>query len=362
MSYDFRLTLPRPRGTRGPKNKVTSGADRIAAAAEILRRHEPEIAIVGDEDGFVAHSPELGEVHVDVRAIRLGLSMGSEPRAVYTAIHGLMGRFDGAGYAAEDPQLRRGTVEYHPEFATFMAQYREHFDCSEAEFLRWCHGETPPEWAERDARRIAGEAGAAQLPRDGRIPYPEQRAMEADALWSHLQEVVARNDAAIEALGLAPYLDDLATAQAARFEGYRRPPGRWYESLMASPWYQGSSLHYEALVLGLLRQRGHPLAMAGCPQRYSLSTPTAGSETPADWKALVDDITPLLRDQGLIHRPPLVTRVGADACVTYDGMEADAIHRVAWTRVTAVSRRVEARLRYGVEGAREDVVVHDGGG
>ncbi len=359
MSYDFRLKLPR---TRAGRSGAAAVPDRVAAAADVLRRHEPEVVIDGDEDGFVARSAELGEVHVDARTIRLGLSMGSEPRAVYAAIHGLLRRFDGAGYEAEDPQLMRGRVDYDPDFATFMAQYREHFDCSEAEFRQWCRGETPPEWAARDARRADGEQRAARLPNDGRIPHAEQRAMDNDALWAHLLDVVARNDGAIAALGIGPYLDDLATAQAARFEGYQRPPGRWFESLMNAPWYQGSSLHYEALVLNLLWQRNHPPAMAGCPQRYTLSTPAAPSGTSSDWQALINSITPLLRDQGLIHRPPMASRIGDEVCVMFDGIDAAAIHRVAWPLAVAFPRRILARLRFGIDGATEDLVEHPGVG
>lgn len=119
-------------------------------------------------------------------------------------------------------------------------------------------------------------------------------------------------------------------------------------------------LHYEAQTLTLLWYRKHPAALAMCPQRYTLSTPTPDGRTPDDWKALIQRITPRLCEQSLLHRPPQPLVLGYSPSVTFDGDDIDAIHRIAWPIVTTSTRRIQATLRRGIDGAPEDVVVHAG--
>lgn len=358
MSYDFFLTLPKARGNQAGQ----APADRVSRALAILRQQEPGIVTEPNPSGVTALSEQLGDIDITPDQIRMSLSTSSDPRALYTRIHGLMTRFAGEGYVAEDPQLSRGTVVHHPDFAVFMAQYREHFRCGDGEFAQWCRGEVRQE-ATRAPSRTQYERLAGQLPRGVPLHHAEQRALSADALWDHLQDIVRQNDAAIAALDLRPYFDTLAAELQGRNPCYRAPrgiPGRWYESLFFTPWFQGSLLHYETQTLTLLWYRKHPAAMAICPQRYTLATPTPDGRTPDDWKTLIQRITPLLREQGLLHRPPQPLVVGLSPSVTFDGDDVDAIHRTAWPIVTTAPRRIEATLRRGIDGAPEDVVVHAG--
>ncbi|MBL8300459.1 MAG: hypothetical protein JNN30_19145 [Rhodanobacteraceae bacterium] len=361
MSYDFFLTLPKIPENSGNTGKQAT-IDRVARAVAILRQHEPDIEIEPHSNGVTALSEHFGDVDITPEEIRLSLSMSSGARVVYGKLHRLMAQFSGEGYQGDDPQLSRGTVDHYPDFVEFMAQYREHFECSDAEFAQWCRAADQSD-ASQELGRAEYERRASQLPRGVPLPHAEQRALSPEALWNHLQEIVAQNDAAIAALGLQPYFDMLAAELKARHPCYRPPrsfPGRWYESLFFAPWFQGSLLHYETQTLNLLYYRNHPAAMAICPQRYTLATPTPDGSTPDDWKTLINSITPRLRDQGLLHRPPQALVIGLSPSVTFDGDDVDAIHRVAWPIVVTSARYIEATLRRGIEGAPENVVVHAG--
>ncbi len=355
MSYDFKLKFPRTKTRRGAKSTPAQTIDYVARAAEILRQHEPDIVIKSDDGRFTAFSAELGEVHVTERDIALGMSLGSDPRAVYGAIHGLMRRFDGEGYETVDPQLMRGTVEYSPDFPTFMRQYREHFKCPTAEFEQWCRGETPPEWAARDARREDGQRRAKELPRGNPLTYEQQREMNPDALWAHFLEIVARNDAAIEAMNLRGYFDDLETLHQAKHEGYRpmpSPSGRHYDSMWFEEWFQTSLLRYEQGTLAMLWQRGQSNAMAYYLRRYTLRFPDAPEDKHEPWRDLIVALIPLLRDEGLIASEPMGVRVGNELQTSFDGPDIDAIHCLVWPRVVASGLAIEATMQYGSDRAK----------
>ncbi|MEO8671866.1 MAG: hypothetical protein ABI411_11165, partial [Tahibacter sp.] len=248
MSYDFTLRIPAAQRKRNRKGGLhPEQLQRLQRAREILLAAEPGITIDDDETMFTAHSAELGDVYVAADRISLGMTLGAEPRAIYTAIHGLMKRFHDEGYEAVDPQMSEALV-YAESFVEFMRQYRAHFNCLDDEFEQWCRGETPPAWAERRTERDRNDALAARaMPREWPLMWDEQNALSDDALWKHLHDVIRRNDTAIAEYGLAAYMQTLSSEQQQEMPSAgRRIDGSWYPSSFV-PWYEGSLLHYEAI-------------------------------------------------------------------------------------------------------------------
>jgi hypothetical protein len=362
MSYDFSLRIPAAQRKRKRKDGPhPEQLQRLQRAREILLDFEPGIVLEEDEGMFTAHSATLGDIFVQADRISLGMSMGAEPRVVYTVIHTVMRLFDGEGYEATDPQVD-GNIEYRGDFAAFMQQYRAHFSCDESEFDQWCRGETPPAWAERDAIRARGhEVAARAMPRDWELDWHQQKALSDDALWMHLQEVIRRNDEAIAANGLGDYMQALSYARKHDFPlGGRRVDGSYYPDSMATPWYQGSTLHYEAITLGALVERGYPAAVRDQPQCLTVVFDLP-PDAPIDnaWHAMVQGtmapVHALLQAAGL-------NRQGSDASACrnrwqfcYYGEDADAMHAalVAFFSEPGRYRPITMTKRYGERGARE---------
>jgi hypothetical protein len=363
MSYDFRLRVPAAQRKRkrasGPRPEQLQ---RLERARAILRAHEPDIALEEADEMFTALSAELGDVHVHYDRIVMSMSMGAEPRRVYNAIHALMQRFAGEGYEADDPQLRTPPV-YHEDFATFMRQYREHFSCTDDEFEQWCRGETPPAWAAREAARERGNALATQaFPRGWGLSWEEARALSDDALFAHLQDVIRRNDAAIEEHGLAEYMQALSLDQQAAFPlGPRRLDGRYYPNSMLVPWFQGTMLHYEATTLAELCTRGHAGVVRTRPQRVRVTfLPTPGSQfVNADYddmKATMDAVYPQLKAAGLLQHGVSGRGEGLIRMeYEFNGDDADAIAAAVRAAIPDDAPAKPARIarRYGEHGARE---------
>jgi hypothetical protein len=150
-------------------------------------------------------------IYIEPNRVSLAMTMGTKPRALYGAIYGLMRLLHDQGYVAWDPQLRTGTVEYRNSFAEFMQQYREHFDCPDGEFERWCQGELPPEWAERAKQVRAGaELATRAFPRDEDLARWQCDSESPDEQWKLLQTIVAEVDRRIEQNKLGAYMRWLA--------------------------------------------------------------------------------------------------------------------------------------------------------
>ncbi len=363
MSYDFRLCVPAAQR----KRKRASGPhpeqlQRLERAREILRTHEPDIAFEEADGMFTALSAELGDVYVHYDRIVMSMSMGTEPRRLYRAIHALMKRFEGEGYEADDPQVRESPV-FHEDFATFMRQYREHFSGTDEEFVLWCRGETPPAWAAREAARERGNAVAPQaFPRGWGLSWEETKALSDDALFAHLQDVIRANDAAIEAHGLADYMQALSLDQKAEFPlGPRRLDGSYYPNSMSVPWFQGTMLHYEAYTLGELCNRGYAGVIRTRPQRVRvIFLPKPGTEfTNADYddmKVTMGPVYPALEAAGLIQHGVSGYGEGLSRMeYEFNGDDADAIAAAIRAAIPDGAPATPARIarRYGEHGARE---------
>lgn len=360
MSYDFSLRIPAALRKRGRKGEPhPEQVQRLARAREIMLAFEPDIRFDDDEGLFTAFSAELGDVHVSYDRIVLGMSMGTEVRALYSAIHGLMQRFHAEGYEAVDPQMT-GAIVYRESFADFMRQYREHFLCPDDEFDQWCGGEDPPVWAERHAVRERGDALAAiVLPRcDWDLSWDQRKALSDDALWAHLQDVTRRNDEVIAAHGLTDYLD-LLSAQAQSDQAGRRLNGAFYPDAVTTPWFQGSRLHYEVTVLGELMQRGYAAVVREQPQQLTLIFDLAAdqpfSSAHADEVcATMGPVVATLKATGLVRSGMTMGQGNLWTYVMY-GDDVDAIHRSLCELFSDPARYQPARIakRYGELGARQ---------
>jgi hypothetical protein len=360
MSYDFSLRIPAAMRKRGKKGDLhPTQVQRLARAREILQAHEPDIRFDDDAGPFTAFSDELGEVHIGPDRIALGLSMATDARVLYSAIHGLMKRFHAEGYEAVDPQLTQPVV-YCESFADFMRHYREHFPCPDDEFDQWCGGVDPPIWAERQAMRECGEAAAASaLPRcDWDLTWEQRKALSDDALWAHLLEVTERIDALIAAHGLTDYLS-LLSAQAQSDQAARRLDGGYYPDAVTTRWFQGSLLHYESTVLAELKQRGYPAAVRAQPQQLTLifdlaSDQAVSSEHADQVRGAMQPVIARLKADGLVRSGMTVGQGNRWRYFMY-GDDVDAIHQAllelygegGWYPPLRVAKR------YGELGARE---------
>lgn len=359
MSYDFRLRLPDARRPR--KGKLTPEQQaRLDRARERLLAFDPDMGIESDDgDRFTANSSVLGDVFVRSDRVELGLSMAAEPRDLYQAIHGLMRCFDGEGYVADDPQLGDDPV-YHPDFVTFMRQYRRHFACSDDEFAQWCSGETPPAWAEREALRERGAALAAGLPKGWERTWEEHKTMSDEELWAHLQDVIRRNDEAIAQHGLGEYLLDLSHASAQSGYGHRRLDGSFYPIKQDAPWFEQSLLRYESHTIGVLQMRGFAPVVCSQPQRVLVVFNTS-QHTRADWDAmagLMRSIHAQLKAAALLAGGPSGFSEQHEFNYDFTGTDADAIHAAlarAFEQSTPV-RPLRFVKRHGGTGAREEVI------
>lgn len=363
MSYDFSLRLPaalrKRKGKLGPHPEQVL---RLQRAREIFLAFEPDVAIDDDNGMFTVFSAELGDVFVSYDRIALSLSMGADARVVYAAIHGLMKRFRGEGYEASDPQIG-GAIVYHQSFADFMAQYRRQFRCNDEEFAQWCSGVEPPAWAQQRALRERGDALAATaLPQcDWDLSWQQRKDLADDALWPHLLDVVRRNDAAISTHGLGEYLQLLSMKASidARY-GSRRLDGSYYPNSVDVNWFQGSLLHYEAIILGELKQRGYAAAVRDQPQRVSLvfdlaaDQPISQAHMDAARAAVLPAYSELLQ-AGLIEHSVDGAGQGNAHIYHFHGDDADAIHAALTQSFAEPSRYQPARIakRYGELGARE---------
>lgn len=369
MSYDFWLELPKSQ--RGPQRKGGLTADqslRLQRAREILLSHEPGITFDDDDTMFTANSADLGDVFVERNRITLAFSLGADSFRIYTAIHRLLMRFQGEGYAAVDPQIG-GDVHYADDFAEFMQQYRSQFSGDDSEFAIWCTGRTPQSWIDREAalQRGAPLAGGV-LPRGFLLSWEAYRALPDAELWAHLQAVGERNDAAIAAHDLGPYMQALSERVRSIYRhAGRRLNGLYYPIGAETPWWNGSLLHYEATILGELRARGFHAAAFDQPQQLRVAFQAYGAhgylqEGEAPRTQLADRLRQELKAAGLSESGEAFGSEGRWE-YSFFGDDAEAMYaairplleRPAGTGLFSVTRR------FGDLGAREVEVMIPGG-
>ncbi len=358
MSYDFSLKLPKALQSRRRKDGSNPEAEaRMTRVCDALRRSEPDI-VFDDEDGFLtAHSTTLGDVFIEANRVSLAMSMGSEPLAVYGAIHGLMGRLHGEDYVASDPQIDTGTVEYRESFAEFMQQYRQHFDCPDGEFERWCLGEIPPEWAERAEQvRIGAELAARVFPPDEDLTKWQGDSDSLDATWQVLQTIISEVNRRIEQHSLGAYLQKLAHRHPSIMNiAPRRHDGTIYPSQLDAPWFERSLMRHEQHTLMWLRTQGYARAVQPQPQMLSLLIPRPWDlqGVSDEWGDLIRSLYEKLEAANIAH--PHVDGVSTIEYSRYDffGPDADAMLAGVWPTLIARFPDAGSIRRYGGIGARE---------
>ena len=361
MSYDFWLELPKAQ--HGPKRKGGLSAEqslRLQRAREILLAHEPAVTFDDDETMFTANSAELGDVFVEPNRITLAFSLGADAFRIYSAIHGLMQRFHDEGYVAVDPQL--GADVLHAEsFPEFMRQYRSQFKGEDAEFAIWCTGRTPQAWIDREAAEQRGAACAADvLPRGFLLSWQEYRALPDAELWAHVKMVSERNDAAIAAHDLTAYMQAISErARSIYVHSSRRLNGQHYPIGSETPWWNGSLLHYEAIILGELRSRGFHAAAFDQPQELRVAFQAYGAggylqEREAPRTSLADRMRQLLKAAGLSESGECFGSEGRWE-YSFFGSDADAMYAAVSTLLEgqAATGLFAVTRRYGDLGARE---------
>ncbi len=273
MSYDFWLEVPKAKRRQKKKDGLSpEKIDRPQRARQILQSFEPDIEFRTTSKGFVASSADLGNVIVEAYRIRLAFSMSTQPFALYKAIHGLLRRFQSEDYAAVDPQVDRD-IQYREPFYEFMLQYRHQFNCTDDEFVIWARGETPQAWIDRvEALKEGRQIAATHMPRGDILEWEQLRDLTDDELWTHLLDVMARNNAAIEKSGLQAYIQICSDrAMAYGLSASRRLDGLNYPIYVdGEDWMQGSLLDYEKSILGQLQYRRYPAAVFDQPQRLTI--------------------------------------------------------------------------------------------
>jgi hypothetical protein len=359
MSYDFSLKLPKALQSRRRKDGSNPEAElRMARVCDALRRADPDM-VIDDDDGFItAHGTALGDIYIEPNRVSLAMTMGTKPRDLYNAIHGLMGLLHDQEYVASDPQLRAGTVEFRNSFAEFMQQYREHFDCPDGEFLRWCQGETPPEWTERAKQVRAGaEMATRAFPRDEDLAKWQGDCASVDDQWKLLLAIIAEVDRRIEEYGLGAYMLWLARRNPLGPNiGPRRLDGTIYPSDLDAAWYAGSLMRHEQDALHRLRIQGYPPAVQSQPHRLTLRI-SRPFERPADarheWDDLIRGISRSLIAANIAHRDSHSVSSSEFSEWDFYGTDADAMHGAAYPVVIGRFPDVVSIRRYGGIGATE---------
>jgi hypothetical protein len=149
MSYDVALFVPSGAAPleeqvdedEPPGQPTEEDRARLAALRATLQAYDP--AVKFDEEArdalVVVGAEKLPGLAIGPRRATLGMSMASDPRALYAMLHEIVGLFAKHGFVAYDYQLGE-IVKPDATFRTFMQQFRSQWD-TPASFEAWLEGD-----------------------------------------------------------------------------------------------------------------------------------------------------------------------------------------------------------------------------
>ena len=149
MSYDVTLFVPSGAAPleeqvdhdEPPGAPTNEDRARLAAIRAALLAYDP--AVKFDEEAqdalVVIDGEKLPDLAIGPRRATLGMSMASDPRALYAMLHEIVGLFAKHGFVAYDYQLG-AIVKPDPTFRAFMQQFRSQWD-TPASFEAWLEGD-----------------------------------------------------------------------------------------------------------------------------------------------------------------------------------------------------------------------------
>lgn len=267
MSYEFWIEAPQDSAGRPA---LTLGA-LVAELRQRLPGWAAAPVVSAQPLCTVLELPLLGAVQITAAQVLFGLG-NQDFRTFLLAIRPVLLALAPLGFQGKDPQLGGRPVEIGEDAAAFLRQYRRLVAGSKAEFDYWCTTGIPPAWIEKAQakERYAQACRNAFAPLSDLPTFDTLMAMAPAEVEAWLERLIAINDRgfADPAIGT-----DLARRGAitryplVRANGERLP--------MMEPWYQGSSVQQELLLLDVLLRRQHPRGLGWAALREALTTARA---------------------------------------------------------------------------------------
>ncbi|QJR09358.1 hypothetical protein DSM104443_00398 [Usitatibacter rugosus] len=170
MSYDVTLFVPsgdaplEEQVDEEPSGEPTDeDRARLAALRASLLTYDPAVKFdEGAQDALVVIDGEkIPDLAIGPRRATVGMSMASDPRALYGMLHEIVGLFAKHGFVAYDYQLG-AVVKPDVTFRAFMQQFRSQWD-TPASFEAWLEGDAGGAQSPSKAPQTPAKKGVSAL-------------------------------------------------------------------------------------------------------------------------------------------------------------------------------------------------------